>query len=169
LTSKSQTATFLPTRTAIAVEVDNVSDWHLIATHGLVLGCIARDPDITTRQIASLIGVTERTAHKIISDLHNASYLSKQKIGRRNRYEIDTSKPLGHPALHMQKDQENTPSVGDFLEAIGAIHHTQPAGKERLDSARGGFRRIFWRDSKNQREAGVGVHLDASNEIAPQN
>ena len=143
-----------------------MSDWHLIATHGLVLACIARDPDITTRQIAILIGVTERTAHTIVGDLHNASYLSKQKIGRRNRYTIDTAKPLGHPALQLRKNQESTPSVGEFLEAIGAIPRSQSVGKDQPYSGKSGFRRIFRRDSRNQRQGTIHGHLDGANEIA---
>lgn len=168
LTSKFQAANFLKSRTTTEIEIDSLSDWHLISTHGLVLACVAREPDITTRQIAILIGVTERTAHTIISDLQAASYLSKQKIGRKNRYAVDTTKPLGHPALQLRKDQETTPSVGNFLEAIGAIPHIQSAGKDRPYSGKSSFRRIFWRDSRNQREGPIDSHLDGASGIATE-
>ncbi len=53
-----------------------------------MLLCIARDPGIRLRAIAASPGITERSAHGIVTDLVTAGYLLKQKDGRRNRYQI---------------------------------------------------------------------------------
>jgi len=50
-----------------------------------VLLCIARDPGARLRDIAASVGITERSAHAIVSDLAGAGYVVRQKDGRRNR------------------------------------------------------------------------------------
>ncbi len=49
------------------------------------------------RDIAETLGVTERTAFGIVNDLTEAGYVSKDRDGRRNRYEIQVEQPLGEP------------------------------------------------------------------------
>ena len=132
-----------------------MSDWYFLATHGLVLICIARQPEITAREIANTIGITERTTHKIITDLHNAEYLEKQKAGRRNTYQLDLSRPLRHPILRDPTADGNGASVGDLLRAVGAIQQCDdsegqgPPGTP-PSAVRGGLRRIFRRDGRPQ-------------------
>ena len=74
-----------------------MSEWALLSNHGLTLICLADKPEVTTREIADDLGVTERSVQKIVSDLHSASYIKKEKIGRRNRYKVNQEKPLRHP------------------------------------------------------------------------
>jgi DNA-binding Lrp family transcriptional regulator len=71
--------------------------WTFLTNHSHVLLCIAANPDILTRDIADLVGITERSAQRIISELEEAGYLSHHKIGRRNHYEIHANLPLRHP------------------------------------------------------------------------
>ena len=59
--------------------------WSLVTTHGHVLACIGADPDVRMRDIAQKVGVTERTAAQIVNDLEQAGYLTKTRVGRRNR------------------------------------------------------------------------------------
>jgi DNA-binding MarR family transcriptional regulator len=61
----------------------------LVTNHGHVLACIAADPDARLRDIAATVGITERTAAQIVSELGQAGHLTKSRIGRRNRYRID--------------------------------------------------------------------------------
>lgn len=75
--------------------------WTFITNHGLVLAYIFHDPRHTAREIASHVGVTERTTHKIISDLEEAGYIDRRKSGRRNLYRVDPDLPLRH---HTKKD-----------------------------------------------------------------
>ena len=59
-----------------------------------MLLCIARDPGARLRDIAASVGITERSAHAIVSDLAGAGYVVRQKDGRRNRYQIQAHLPL---------------------------------------------------------------------------
>ena len=74
-----------------------MSNWALLSNHGFTLLCLADKPEATTREISTYLGMTERSVQRIISDLHSASYISKEKVGRRNRYEVNHEMPIGHP------------------------------------------------------------------------
>lgn len=71
--------------------------WTFLTNHSHVLLCIATNPDILTRDIADLVGITERSAQRIIAELEEAGYLSHLKVGRRNHYEVHPDLPLRHP------------------------------------------------------------------------
>jgi len=71
-----------------------MSDWAFITNHGLVLACIANSPKKTAREIGDDVGITERTAHKLIIDLEREGYITKTKVGRHNRYRIHSSVPI---------------------------------------------------------------------------
>ncbi len=75
--------------------------WTFITNHGLVLSYISHNPRSTAREIANYIGVTERTTHKIISDLEAEGYIERRKDGRRNVYRVDPTLPLRH---HTKQD-----------------------------------------------------------------
>jgi len=86
-------------------------EWSFITNHGLVLAAIAKQPQSTAREIGDTVGITERTAHKIISDLDEAGYITKAKVGRRNRYRIHPNVPL--------KDEASDTAVGELLVMLG--------------------------------------------------
>ena len=71
-----------------------MANWGFLTSHARVLMCIAHDPGTRLRDIAARLGITERSAHGIITDLTAAGYLVKQKDGRRNRYQIQAHLPL---------------------------------------------------------------------------
>src|SRR2546430_17560530 len=71
-----------------------VADWSFLTNHARVLLCIAHDPGVRLRDIAARVGVTERSAYGIVTDLAQAGYIVKQKDGRRNRYQIQVHLPL---------------------------------------------------------------------------
>jgi predicted transcriptional regulator len=71
-----------------------VADWSFLTNHARVLLCIAHDPGVRLRDIAARVGVTERTAYGIVTDLTDAGYVIKHKDGRRNRYQIQAHLPL---------------------------------------------------------------------------
>ena len=71
--------------------------WTFLTNHSHVLLCISANPDILTRDIARLVGITERSAQRIISELEEAGYVSHHKVGRRNHYEVHPNRPLRHP------------------------------------------------------------------------
>ena len=74
-----------------------MADWSFLTNHAWVLLCIAHDPGVRLRDIAARVGVTERTAYGIVTDLTEAGYVVKQKDGRRNRYQIQAHLPLRRP------------------------------------------------------------------------
>jgi predicted transcriptional regulator len=73
-----------------------VKNWNFITNHGLVLLYISHRPQCTMRDIASAINVTERTVHRTLEDLERESYITRQRTGRGNRYEIDHTQGLKH-------------------------------------------------------------------------
>jgi hypothetical protein len=89
-----------------------------LTNHARVLLCIARDPGVRLRDIASSLDITERSAHGFVTDLTAAGYVVKQKDGRRNRYQIQAHMPLREPA-----SQE--PAIGEVLALRGADRKLQ--------------------------------------------
>jgi hypothetical protein len=73
-----------------------MAHWTFLSNHGQVLLSIAKNPHSTTRQIAGAVGITERATQSIIADLEEAGYLTRQRIGRRNDYELHLNMPLRH-------------------------------------------------------------------------
>jgi DNA-binding transcriptional ArsR family regulator len=71
--------------------------WSFLTNHSRALFCIANDPGIRLRDIASSLDVTERSAYAIVTDLTTAGYVSKRRDGRRNRYEIQGHLPIREP------------------------------------------------------------------------
>jgi MarR family len=86
-------------------------NWTFLTSHARVLLCIAHDPGVRLRDIAASLGITERSAHGIVTDLAEAGYLVKQKDGRRNRYQIQAHLPLPEPT-----SRERT--VGEVLTLL---------------------------------------------------
>ena len=76
-----------------------MADWKFITNHAQVLLCVAHDPEIRLREIAEACGITERAAHRIIADLEAAGYISRERIGRRNRYEFHSEVAMRHPRI----------------------------------------------------------------------
>lgn len=93
------------------MDMSATSGWTFITNHGLVLSYIFHNSRSTAREIAAYIGVTERTTHKIISDLEAEGYIERRKTGRRNVYRVDPTLPLRH---HTKQDI----LVEDVLEAL---------------------------------------------------
>jgi DNA-binding IclR family transcriptional regulator len=71
-----------------------MANWSFLTNHARVLLCIAHDPGVRLRDIAARVGVTERSAYGIVTDLAQAGYVVKEKDGRRNRYQIQAHLPL---------------------------------------------------------------------------
>lgn len=82
--------------------------WDFLTNHAHVLVCVARDPGVRLRDIAAAVGITERAAHRIMSELVNEGYLLREREGRRNRYEVNTKRPLPHPMAEQKE-------VGELL------------------------------------------------------
>jgi hypothetical protein len=87
--------------------------WSFLSKHGRVLLCIAHDPGVRLRDIAASVGITERSAYAIVTDLAAAGYAVKQKDGRRNRYQIQAHMPLPEPTSQQL-------AIGEVLALLAA-------------------------------------------------
>ena len=72
-------------------------EFSFLTNHGKALLLIAHDPRIRMRDIASVLGITERRTQRIVADLAEAGYLEREREGRRNLYTVSTHLPLGLP------------------------------------------------------------------------
>lgn len=88
-----------------------MAGWTFLTNHAHTLLCIARDPGIRLRDVAERVGVTERAAQRIVSDLVDAGYLDRLREGRRNTYQVRADLPMRHPVEHGHQ-------VGVILEAL---------------------------------------------------
>jgi DNA-binding MarR family transcriptional regulator len=88
-----------------------MATWSFLTKHAQVLVCIAHDPGVRLRDIATMVGVTERSAFGIVNDLVSAGYVVKSKDGRRNRYSIQSDLPLGE-AIGRER------TIGEVLEIL---------------------------------------------------
>ena len=77
--------------------MEDMSEWTFLTNHAHVLFCIALDPEVRLRDVATRVGITERAVQRIVTDLESAGYLLVTKEGRRNRYEVRDDLPLRHP------------------------------------------------------------------------
>jgi DNA-binding MarR family transcriptional regulator len=77
--------------------------WSFITNHGYVLRCLSLQPDLTLREVAERVGITERAVQRIVAELEEGGYLLRAREGRRNRYvvregprrrEMDAALPL---------------------------------------------------------------------------
>ena len=87
-------------------------EWSFITNHALVLTSIAKHPRRTLREIGDAVGITERAAHKIINDLEEAGYVSKEKSGRRNVYRI-------HPEVPLKERVRSDAAAHELLTMLG--------------------------------------------------
>ena len=85
--------------------------WTFLTNHAHVLVAISRDPELRQRDISALVGITEGAVQRILDDLEEGGYLRRERVGRRNRYEVNASHPLRHPL-------EQPHTVDEVLNAL---------------------------------------------------
>ncbi|WP_104177996.1 MarR family transcriptional regulator [Cryobacterium sp. Y50] len=91
-----------------------MADWTFLTNHAHVLLCVFQDPSMRLRDIAVEVGITERAAQRIIAELVADGYLTRQRDGRRNSYQLYPDLPLRHPL-------ERHHHIGELLRAVGSI------------------------------------------------
>lgn len=124
--------------------------WSLLTPHAEVLFCIARNPDTRVREIAEVVGISERGAHQIVADLVGAGYVRRARIGRRNHYAIETKTALKHgPVRHRR--------VASIIALLDPEPPRSEASKGRTTTRRRAARpeRNSGTASKRSREAAV--------------
>jgi predicted ArsR family transcriptional regulator len=71
--------------------------WTFLTNHAHVLLCIATDPGVRLRDVATAVGITERAAQRIVTELVDDGYLERSRVGRRNTYRVNPTRPLRAP------------------------------------------------------------------------
>lgn len=94
-------------RVAVA---DNAA-WTFLTNHTHVLLCLTEDPNARLRDVADRVGITERAAQSIVTDLVHEGYLERTRVGRRNHYQVNGELPLRHPL-------EQHHQVGELLRVL---------------------------------------------------
>jgi DNA-binding MarR family transcriptional regulator len=85
--------------------------WDFLTNHAHVLLCVANDPGIRLRDLAGAVGITERAAHRILSELVEDGYVLRERHGRRNRYKVKPELPLPHPLVQERQ-------VGELIKVL---------------------------------------------------
>ena len=88
-----------------------MAEWSFLTNHARVLVCIAHDPGVCLRDIATTPGITERSAYSIVTDLTASGYVVKDRDGRRDRYQIQSHLPL-RQAITQER------SIGEVLDVL---------------------------------------------------
>lgn len=105
--------------------------WSFLSNYAHVLVCIARNRDVTLREMAASVGVTERAVQRIVGELSVVGVVSKAREGRRNHYKINLALPMRHTL-------EDGKTVGDLLSAL--LSHSEAAQLGLVSQFSGGVR-----------------------------
>jgi len=87
------------------------ASWTFLTNHTQVLICIAQDRDITLREVANKVGITERAAQRIVADLAEAEIIDRRRVGRRNHYLVNRGAAMRHAAQANHK-------IGPLLDLL---------------------------------------------------
>ena len=90
---------------------EHSASWTFLTNHTQVLICITQDVDITLRDVANKVGITERAAQRIVADLVEAEIIDRRRIGRRNHYLVNRGAAMRHVA---QANQQ----IGPLLDLL---------------------------------------------------
>jgi predicted DNA-binding transcriptional regulator len=101
--------------------------YQFLTNHAQVLLCIAHDPGIRLRDIAQTVGVTERSAHRIVSQLVEDGYVARERVGRRNVYKVKPELPLRHSLTQETEERR----IGDLLAVLLGEDGQGPARRRR--------------------------------------
>lgn len=85
--------------------------WTFLTNHGHVLFALRLNPELRQRDISAVVGITPGAVQRILDDLEAGGYLRREKVGRRNRYEVISEVPLRHPL-------ESHHTVGELLAVL---------------------------------------------------
>jgi DNA-binding MarR family transcriptional regulator len=69
-------------------------NWTFLTNHAAVLVCIDRNPGVRIDDVATVVGISRRAAQMIVTDLADAGYIERTRIGRRNSYRVHSDMPL---------------------------------------------------------------------------
>lgn len=111
--------------------------WTFLTNYGHVFLCLAAEPAIRMRELAAKVGITERSAQRIVADLIADGYLSCERVGRRNHYRVHGELPLRHP----NEEQYVSGALLALLSRKSQPHHSKPRAQSASDRRRKGAKK----------------------------
>ena len=93
-----------------------MSGWKLFQTTAGSSLFVTREPHARLRDIAAVTGITERSAHRIVSELVEDGYLVRVRNGRSNHYVVQPDAPIVDPLLAGHW-------VGELLVVLAGVDH----------------------------------------------
>jgi predicted transcriptional regulator len=93
--------------------------WKFLTNHAQVLACVAHDPGVLLREISERVGITERAAHRIVTELTDGGYITRERNGRRNHYTIQSGLPLPDRLGRVQR-------ISDLLTILIGTNEERP-------------------------------------------
>ncbi len=98
--------------TSSGTEAPSVSNrWTFLSNHAHVLITLYANPDLVLREVAVKVGITERGVQRILQDLEDEGFIQREKVGRKNHYQVITDQSLRHPL-------EEHRTIGDLLRLV---------------------------------------------------
>ena len=70
-----------------------------LTTTGRVLVCVLEQPQITLREMAVILGVTESGIAKTVAGLVKSGVIARTKVKGRNIYSVDRNQAKNHPDI----------------------------------------------------------------------
>ena len=95
----------------LATKETATNRWTFLSNHAHVLIVLYANPDLVLREVARQVGITERGVQRIVQDLEDEGFLRREKVGRKNHYQLITHQPLRHPL-------EAHRNIGDLLKLV---------------------------------------------------
>ncbi|MEM1223443.1 MAG: winged helix-turn-helix domain-containing protein [Verrucomicrobiota bacterium] len=85
--------------------------WTFFSNHAHVMLCLVQNPEQPLREVAMAVGITERAVQRIVSDLEDAGYIQRERVGRQNHYIINQNIPMRH-------ELEAHCTIGELLDTL---------------------------------------------------
>jgi hypothetical protein len=106
----------LPVHRVIEQRVPTASElashqWTFLSNHAHVVVCLSGNPHLRVRDIAELVGITERGVQRVLAELEQSNIVEKFREGRRNHYRVNHAASLRHPL-------EQHTTVGELIELV---------------------------------------------------
>jgi len=98
---------------AYGLAMEPKSGWTFLSNHTHILVCLDRDPDTRIRDLAGMVGITERAVQTILAELLREGVITRTKEGRRNHYRVNRRLRLRHPL-------ESHRTLGELLKVVGS-------------------------------------------------
>ena len=92
-----------------------------VTNHAMVLLCIAENPDLRVRDIAAMVGITQRATQAILTDLDEGGFVTRVRRGRRNHYSVNRDANLRHPLVQ-------SVTIGELLDILRSQRSVGLAG-----------------------------------------